>query len=104
MALAIGRRIRSQINGYVKHLTLDRTDDFRLRILFLETEAPQDALGAHTLVVLNEGDGKACLLHIPLAVGLHEIAPGIAMDSGCDHTQPLDSVDVSFDGYLSHTL
>ena len=100
--LAVCGRSASEIHCNVKYSALDHADKLCLRILFLEVQSPQDAFGAHALVVLDEHDVKAGFFHILLVVRLHEIAAAVAVNGRRDKTQALNSFKILLYCYLSH--
>ena len=71
-------------------------------IFLLEMQTPQHTLAGHRLVVLDKMDVNACFLHIPQAVGLHKVAPVVAVDSGGDDAEAFNTAQIFFNSNLSH--
>ena len=82
--LAEGRAVGAAVNGHIKHLAQRHTDQLALRVLGLEVQTAQHALGGTALVVLHKGLVDAGGGKIVDLVGLHKIATVITKNSRLD--------------------
>ena len=77
-----GGAVRAAVDSDVKYFSAGDADKLPLRMVFLEMEAAQHALGGGAFVVLDKFTGDAGFFEEILLIGFHEVAAGIAMDIG----------------------
>ena len=65
-------------------------------------QTPEHTLDGHRLIVLDKGNIQAGFRHIPLAVGLHKVAPVIAMNGRGNNAKALDAAYIFLNCNLTH--
>ena len=84
----VGRGVRPQVDGDVEDLPPVAADE--LGLAALHVDAAQDPCVGATLVVLDEVDLDAEVVHLAVAERLHEEAALVAVDGRLDQDDALD--------------
>lgn len=79
LPFAEGGTAFAQVDGDVEDRAAHDAHELGLRVVDLEVEPAQDALGARGLVVLNEIDVDTARDKVGLLVGFHEVAAIVAV-------------------------